>query len=272
MELWRELEQRLGHPVPPEIRTFLSLEGGLAAYRDAEEPDKKRAIVEAMVDTVRHLWQSGASTIGYGEPIELVPDDDARWRLLIELDDEYRAAGAGDEEFRRSWRPLLAARGGPDQVYPFPASWVSLRFDHRLSQLAVIAGIRRLWPLLRERGWIRATRPLDERNLDLLRFVCLETEPENTWRQRLAAWNAAHPDRAYPDVRRFQTAFRRAEENLTDRRYGLVWFYNPLHVESEYLLGNAADTPEIDGHRSAYLRQHRRKVWRQRRGEQHDNG
>jgi len=77
----------------------------------------------------------------------------------------------------------------------------------------------------RPKGWVHITRPLGERAIGLVRFVCLESGKGATWRERLAAWNERFPAWQFKDVRAFQAAFRRAETQLTGRRGGLTILY-----------------------------------------------
>jgi hypothetical protein len=149
---------------------------------------------------------------------------DGRWDLWGEL------RSRANLEETPAWAPMtvrrvLNATGEP----AISDQRVEVSFDHRLSQGAVVAAIRKLWPRLADSGWVRRTQPLRDRNSALIRFVCLEVEPGTSWRAMFEAWNAAHPAWGFGNVRDFQSAFHRVEEDLTDEEHGLEWFYSPRY-------------------------------------------
>lgn len=72
------------------------------------------------------------------------------------------------------------------------ASRIRLEVDPNVSPARVAEAYRQE----RQRLLVTAPRPLGEKARELARFVA-ESEPELTWRDRLDAWNAAHPDWAY---------------------------------------------------------------------------
>jgi len=81
-------------------------------------------------------------------------------------------------------------------------------------------------------GWVKRSRPLGDRGIALVRFVCIESKRGATWRERLDAWNSEHADSTFDKVQAFQSAFRRAESQLTGSKYGLAWFYDEeIHAE-----------------------------------------
>ena len=73
-----------------------------------------------------------------------------------------------------------------------------------------------------------------DRSIALVRFVCLERAPTDTWQERFEAWNECEPEQAFASARAFHAAFRRAETQLTGKRGGLAWFFNPA-VQFEYM-------------------------------------
>ncbi len=235
-EFWSAVGRELGRPLPREIQEFLYLEGRIDTYRAAPDEAKRLELARQAAHTVRHLWSSGVTYLGREEVLEPRSIDDPRWQLLADLDQEYESVGADTAAVRSTWRPLWVVQRSPKRDYPFPSVRVVVDFDYRLSLSAIMGSLRELWPVMRQRGWVHATRPIDEGNLALVRFVCLETPPGSTWQMRLATWNSAHPERPFPDERRFQAAFRRAEVQLTEKRGGLAWFYDRTRVDSDQVL------------------------------------
>lgn len=186
----------------------------------------------------------------YGTPSEVaqMPDSiagasltDPRWALLRDLNEAYRdiprwTAGellkgaAGKPRTARElgrpqseFKPLEVSRVLDLDKYP-ESERVQISIDNRVSLQALIAALRQLWPQMAARKWVRRTRPLDERTLALIRFVCLEPSG-TTWRERMKNWEERHPHRKYGDVRAFQGAFSRAALSLTGSRDGLDAFY-----------------------------------------------
>lgn len=229
---WRRAEARLGAPIPARVRAFLRYQGQVESVERAANTDEWDKAVDEMVNTVRNLRRVGLAVV---ETAEAVPGDDARWRLLKDLDDAYRRSGGVGGEDAAPWIALSVGHESPPLDIPFPRGAVELRFDHRMSLRALLAQLRVLWPLLRARGWVRATHPIAEQNAEVVRFVCLDQPPGITWRARCDAWNATHPEHSFPDARRFQAAFRRAEEQMTGSRGGLAWFYDRKALEEELL-------------------------------------
>jgi hypothetical protein len=149
---------------------------------------------------------------------------DGRWDLWLEL------RNRANPEETPEWVPMTVRRVFNATGEPaIGDNRVELSFDHRLSQGAVVAAIRKLWPRLAASGWVHRTKRLADRNIALIRFVCLEVEPGTSWRAMLAAWNAARPAWSFGNVRDFQSAFHRVEKDLTDGEHGLEWFYSPRY-------------------------------------------
>jgi len=140
--------------------------------------------------------------------------DDARWDLLLDLGMLPSA-------------PVVAERALRYSIDAGDYSGVRITFDARLSKQALFAVLTELWPELRSKGWVRPTRSLESRKLALVRHVCIDSNVDATWRDRLAAWNNAHPEWSYSDVRALRSDFDRAEKSLTGRKWGLARFYNP---------------------------------------------
>ncbi len=230
--LWQAVEARLQTGVPPEVRRFCRARGWVNDYlaaedsEDPEDPGDRASVVELVAEEVQILWDSGLVP-RESDSLASSPASDGRWRLLRKLNAAYhkaepKAPGSSD------WSPMRVSRVALNfDTYP-TTSEVVVRFDSRVSLRALNIALRGVWPQLHQRGWLRRSRPLGERALALIRFVCLETPPDVTWRSRLEAWNASNPNWAYLGVRAFERDFRRAEEELTGERRSLESFYNPL--------------------------------------------
>jgi hypothetical protein len=185
----------------------------------AERP----AVADQAVQIVRHLEASGY------EGLEVLTDpnpdpnartSDLRWSLWRDLREKASQA--------EGWQPVVVRR-----VFDVSSSGglcsdrVEVSFDHRLSQAAVMASIRRLWPRLSTAGWVRSTKTMEKRADSLIRFVCLGSVPDTPWRSMLDTWNATFPHEwKHKHVRDFTSRFHRAEEQLTGVKRGLEWFYD----------------------------------------------
>ncbi len=230
--LWHAVEARLKAAVPPEVRSFCRARGLVDDYLlvgdDLREEyrEQRSEAVEVVADFVQDLWNSGVASResdSFASPLR----SDRRWPLLRKLNAVYHQAEA-NAPGSSDWSPVRVSRVALNfDAYP-TTSEVVVRFDGRLSLHALKNALRVAWPRLHQRGWLWRSRPLGERTLALLRFVCLETPPDSMWRQRLEVWNASHPDWVYSGVRAFERAVRRAEEELTGEGYALEWFYNAL--------------------------------------------
>lgn len=223
--LWQAVEERLRARVPAEARRFYQLEGWFGDY-DLDDPAHRREVVNSLVRSVRHLRNAGL--IG-SAPDALAPPvaSDGRWRLLRDLNGAYHRMAPEAPGDRRDWFPVSVSGPALNLDTRPPTSEIILRFDNRVSRRTLIGALRRSWPELIGRGWLRRTRPLGDRALALIRFVCLETPPGTTWRSRLEAWDTVHPHWAYRRVRALERGFRRAEQQLTGEPFGLQWFYEP---------------------------------------------
>ncbi len=169
--------------------------------------------------------------LGLTEPTSAsvsVPISDPRWLLLGDL---HARAHPNDPP----WSPLAInatrsvgfAAGNP----PATGHVVEIRMDFRLNLGALVSALRENWGLLQSKGLLRRSRPLGERNLMLLRHVCLDHPPGTPWKDLLRRWNDKWSARAgwvYKDSRALQTAFHRAEEELSGVRQGLAWHYDPF--------------------------------------------
>lgn len=222
--LWATLEERTGRPLSPEVRRLLECLGAVNRWQRAASAGDRDALVRAGVQLVRALEESGLLR---SETLAVEVDSpagrsDGRWELWRAL--RWRVLADNDDD--RRWSPFEATH-----VYDFMATpalhaqRIELSFDARLSLGAVLGTLRRLWPRMREAGWLQQTHPLGARKLALVEFVCLKTAPDTDWREMLATWNDRHAKWAFRSVRGFQGEFRRAEKSLTGECFGLEWFY-----------------------------------------------
>jgi hypothetical protein len=224
--LWKAVEARLRTPVPPEVRRFCRARGWVDDYVREEEPEDRASVVREIAGTVRDLWDSGVVP-RESDSLTTSVVSDGRWRLLRRLNAAYHEAEP-DAPGSSDWSPVRVSRIALNFDTHPTTSEVVVRLDSRLSLCALNTALRAVWPQLRRRGWLQRSRPLGERALALLRFVCLETSPDSTWRQRLEGWNVSHRNWVYSGVQAFERDFRRAEEELTGQRHALESFYNPL--------------------------------------------
>jgi len=249
VDLWRAVDAQLETPATPTERNFIRLEGQVDFYlRELETEDAALALddcAESIVKTIRNLRRLGLPAADAGERIDATPSDDRRWQLVAEL---HAAANPGSP----AWPVLTVTTKRPVGFYtgeaPEPMGRsVEIAFDHRLSFRALVSQLRRLWPRLLKAGLVRRTRPLDDRTIALLRFVCLETPSGTSWPQRWEAWNQRwrdEPGWRFKDTRALTTAFHRAERQLTGKTDGLAWYYNPaarLSADELRLLADQGD-------------------------------
>jgi hypothetical protein len=134
----------------------------------------------------------------------------------------------------QDWRELRIRRVFQIRPDGFPRveHRVEIDVDARLSLSALKAKLDKLWPDLREEGWVRRTRPLDARNVALARFICLESALGEKWSKRLEDWNERVRSRGDPDEWKFKSKrdlasqVLRIDRQLTDQALGLAWFYD----------------------------------------------
>lgn len=222
--LWRSVEAELGFVVPEPWRELCRQQGWLSEALGDEEDDR-----HAARHYVAAFCRTAQETQALMPPPKTVPVDmppDARWPLLAELSAVYVSAQAEEVGLRRrQWQPLrIRERLFDITVWP-TSEYVVVEVDSRVSLRALIAALRQAWPDLRRRGWVRRTRSMGDRAIELVRFVCLQTDLDTTWRDRLTRWNERYPGWAYKGPRAFMGALRRAERQLTEP-YGLEWFYS----------------------------------------------
>ncbi len=195
--------------------------------KDADEMDREAVarVIATCVASLRRLDLSHTS--GARRETAVEPARDARWDLLADL----HAAGRPDAE---RWSPIRISRNRMLHLdLEGLPSWQTVRveFDHRLSYSALADGLKRAWPLLRKERTLRRTRHLEDRQIGLVRHVCLDGHIGDSWPERFKEWNRRwrrrHPNWEFPDRRAFRVAFHRAERQLTGDKYGLAKYYMP---------------------------------------------
>ena len=205
-----------------------------AASQTDDERDRVLAVARGMLRALRESGVSAATVSAVKSQKDADGRRDERWQLLHDL--EIARAEVEPQMFTDdaySPEDPLTIRHDPAPRYleglVSSHGWVTVHFDDRLSLAAVIAEIKRTWP----KGLPSSRRPLGDRKLALVRFVCLESEPTDTWRTRAAAWNARYPDWKYADARAMQNAFQKAEKSLVGAD-GLRWYYDAQYRETWY--------------------------------------
>lgn len=223
-ELWRKVEAALGAHVSKNVRDYCEQMGLIDEFSPTPEED-----VFILTDAVRCLQENGCYPSSGGKtglPADVPADQ--RWQLLADLGQAFNAKFHGmpvADEFH-GFEPMTVRRYEDDSSYP-PSQRVQIDFDARMSLTTVLTIIRREWTnRFRPQGWVRPTRRQGDRALALVRYVCLESPDTATWRERMEEWNRSFPAWTFKDVRAFQAAFRRAEEQLTGHRKALL----PLHT------------------------------------------
>ena len=218
--LWARLEDRLEGAVPDEVIEFLQRQRLEEDFASAPDGETRDSAVERAVELVGDLRSSGLVSDDEAIPIG---SDDLRWTLIAELQ-EAIARQRGRPVGR--WEPITIDDRKRAMPNPLHLSRVRFSVDSGMSRQGLLKAIGDIYPVLRESGRVRRTRPPGERAIAVVRFVCLERERDETWRERFDAWNAAHPEWSFASARAFHGAFRRAEMQLTGERRGLAWFYD----------------------------------------------
>lgn len=245
------MAQRVGSPVPSTWKDFAERQGWVAAAIGDGPRQERDAAFEQIVTAIENLVATGVGEASADAGIQADLEDDHRWRFVSDLKLAW-------DPGLPVWHPLVATQAERfDTSDPLGDKRIPLSLDSRLSLRALIAELRQLWPKLLDRELVRRTRLLGDRTLGLLHFVCLKAPIDASSRERSNAWNEAHPEWRYTDVRAFTTAFHRGEEQLTGRKRGLAAFYDPVDWAFEQPWGIFTDLVNA-GEPTA------RKAWEQR--------
>jgi hypothetical protein len=233
-ELWRLVEERVPRPAAEKVKTFLRFQNVDERWLSADLLSRL-AIRDEVSKAVDDLHLSGL----LGSQGDLESTNEVMQSLESVKEPGEEKAAAADARWSL-WRQLMSSAGIPDwreirlrrvyQLHPggFPRveHRVEIDIDERVSFEALKKELKRLWRDLGREGWIKRTRSLSARNIELARFVCLESPPGTTWEQRWEVWNEEHKDWEFSSPWTLESQVRRIEQQLTGLDYGLAWFYD----------------------------------------------
>jgi hypothetical protein len=229
VKLWRELKRAHG-ALPPVVRSFLAAQHA----RALAERLPSELVVRDMLATIANLEAHDLLPADNERPLDLgdLPKGarrDGRWPLWRELR-ERRAELLGEHHDEPPWAPLRFGRHRA-------ASTLVYTFDQRLPGKTVVAALQRELPRLHRRGWTHTTHRLSALELALVRYVCLESDFEASWRERARDWRHSHfckthpkwskPYRGKSGARRFKKDFKKAEAGLAGSEGALGVHYDP---------------------------------------------
>jgi hypothetical protein len=240
--VWRHVAAQSGGMPDGDVQRACMDEGFVRAVCVARNDSEWEA---AYARLLRHIGRLEAVRQSPGTVLQPRRDGtaDPRWALLAEL-----SGRAGWPLYQPTiFRPWLRGGGG----HPLPRSnAVEVRFDDRFTQDAAVAMIRKQWPELVRLGIVRSRpRRMKDNTIELLRFVCLQTDVDDSWETRWRAWEARYGKRGtgwgYSTRRAFISDVHRAEQSLVGHSRGLAWFYDPIAREERKALNRrywAGDT------------------------------
>jgi len=247
-DLFEAVESKLKVKLGQPVRTFLCFRGLDVAWTAATSVQERLAIRQDAERLVGDLLASGV--LGETDERLTVEDPggegtetgekDQRWGVWADL--LAKRSSSRGRYHARSWSPLVVTRRYDLSHLPLPSERIEISVDSRLSLRRLKRALDEAWPRLVRDGWVRSARPIGRRGAELVEHVCLASEIGVTWRDRFDSWNARHPDSTFSDVRAFTSAFRRAEKQLTGRKYGLAWFYDQEMHGSEWVTSRLTPT------------------------------
>ena len=235
-DVWRAVEARVGFAVPRVAKAYLGQLDLPAGVLQAERDREPETVEDLLTDMATHL--QALVEVGLIErhaPVSAEPIDSGQWKLVADLLARH-AESTGREPAER-WAPIEVGADSSFMVHGLPGfgGWrVIARFDGRLSFRALTTELRKMWPELRRRGLVSRTRGPAPRGLAVIRLVCLEGSREDSWRDRWQQWEQRYGDRwHFKDQRAFNSAFHRAEFELTRRTGGLAYLYDKKVFEQD---------------------------------------
>ncbi|CAN5539126.1 hypothetical protein BH24CHL1_BH24CHL1_20260 [soil metagenome] len=220
-ELWLQVKRELGYSVSPAVRRFCELRGWVSDWEQDDDPKERADVVTELVKTCQHLRDAGLGEGGADEELAPPLTEDGRWELIRELrnDPDYRPI--------RISQPTALELSLSDMKTAPQYQPVRVEFDGRVSLNALSAELRKAWPEMKRRGWVKQSRPLGSKALALIRHVCLDLEPGASWGERRRMWNERFPEWEYTSGQALSADFRRAETALTKETHGLEVHHNP---------------------------------------------
>ena len=252
--MWAHVERILGRRITADERT-LCLTGADLDWdylRSRDDQGVAREVAEDAVAYLNPIRPLLRKTAEFDLPNHDEPARGPQWELLADLDSVARKGTQLGDAPR--WAPVrvsadFAVGAGTYGDIGSPARQVevTVTFDARMSQRALLAELKDLWQTMTEARMVRRMRRLGPTAVNLVRHVCLDREPEDGWMGHFAAWNERYPSRAFRNSSDFQRDFHAAEQQLVGRRWGLEQFYDPLAQLSETEL----DQLVVSGNRRA---------------------
>jgi hypothetical protein len=154
---------------------------------------------------------------------------------------------------RRRHRAFGFATGAPPELQD--RLTLTIETDARVPLTFLVEELRRIWRRMKDGKTLpERSRPLEQRKLALLEFVCLD-QPNAEWSDRFERWNRHHRKWRYPSRDSFTTACHDAEKQLTGSRSGLRWYYDATARMTIAELGRRAADGEVAARRELQRRE-----------------
>jgi hypothetical protein len=146
------------------------------------------------------------------------------------------------------------ATGAPPELQELLT--ITIKTDARVQLTFLVEKLRTVWRnLKRAKVLPERSRPIEDRKIALLEFVCL-SHPDAEWGERWERWNKRQPRQWRYDTRdAFTTACHDAEKQLTGSRSGLRWYYDRFARMTLAQLREAADAGDVGAKRELRRRQ-----------------